>query len=155
MTTARVLSIAFAILAAVMLGGAMLVTIAPHPVLESIGRAVYRLTCHARGERSLLLGGEPMAICARCSGIWAGMFLGSVLAGLGVARRPRITARVMFLIALPLIVDGVSQATGLRESNNVLRLLTGFPVGLGGIVWALQYAATIPSRPAAGAVNAS
>lgn len=140
MTTGRILSIAFGALGLILLAGAALVPLIAHPGVEAAGRALFRLTCHGIPERSLTIAGEPMAICARCTGIWAGLLTGSLLFGIGALRRPVITPRVMFLVALPLIIDGVSQATGLRESTNLLRLMTGFPTGLVGILWALQYA---------------
>ena len=141
MSTSRVLALSFAALAVVLLGGALLVPLAGHAHIEDAGRALYRLTCHGRPERSIPVGDATMAICARCTGIWAGMALGALSFAAGLGTRPRIGGRTMFLVALPLIVDGVTQAMGLRESTNLLRLLTGTPVGMVGILWALQYAA--------------
>jgi len=36
-----------------------------------------------------------------------------------------------FIITIPLIIDGLTQYLGYRESNNVLRFITGLGAGVG------------------------
>ncbi len=46
------------------------------------------------------------------------------------------------LLFLPTAIDGFTQLFGWRESTNELRLITGFPFGIGYaylIVWALPF----------------
>lgn len=83
--------------------------------------------CHRRPDRSFFFRGRQFPVCARCTGIALGFITLPLFAfkiwsiGLGWA----------LLLHLPTYLDGMSQATGRRESNNRLRLVTGFLCGLG------------------------
>lgn len=80
-----------------------------------------------------------MPICSRCVGIYAGG-----LAGLGLfaatSRRwsRELDSPAVILLVSPLVIDGVTQAMGLRESTNELRLVTGFVAGMAGMAWVLS-----------------
>lgn len=135
----RVLALTFLLLAFAMLAGAVSVAFAGGGLVESASRAFFRFTCHGMDSRSLIVaGGSTMAICARCTGIWIGVFAACAYVLSGGATRVRISAPVALAFALPLIVDGVTQALGFRESTNLLRLATGFPAGLVPMLWAVQ-----------------
>lgn len=155
MTTTRWLAAVFLALSLVMAGGAAGVALMGEGVVSDAGRALYRLTCHGLEHRSFHLEGSPMPICARCTGIWGGMALGSLLFLVGGLRSPRVGASLAMIAVLPLVIDGATQATGLRESTNLLRLATGTPAGLVWIVWALQSAVRAPSGATAAAIDAA
>ncbi len=88
------------------------------------------LFCHGIPDRCLTIRGHPFLICARCTGLLIGIavgflvpaaqYLGSV-ASIGVA----------FLLGAPLLVDGLTQLVGPRQSTNPLRVVTGVLAGLG------------------------
>lgn len=101
-------------------------------------KAPFRLLCHGMPERCFELFGEPMPLCARCSGIYAGVLAG-VLLFLAVAflRRSPFSAAVAILCVAPLVIDGVTQALGFRESTNGLRLFTGILAGMVASLWLL------------------
>lgn len=82
--------------------------------------------CHRRKDRSFKLSRFTFPICARCTGIWLGFATGLLLRLAGLLM-PLVFA-VTFM--LPLMVDGLAQRAGFRESNNVLRLLTGILFGI-------------------------
>ncbi|MBN1785672.1 MAG: DUF2085 domain-containing protein [Candidatus Methanofastidiosa archaeon] len=92
----------------------------------------YRVVCHQKAERSLFLFGEKMAVCARCFGIYVGLLIGTVAIPIyGKIEKIRVPDyRLALLSLVPLAIDGFSQLSGLRESSNELRLLTGFLFGL-------------------------
>lgn len=140
MSVTRVLALVFMVLALLMVGGAVAVALAGDGAVSEAGRLLYRLTCHGLEHRSLHIEGSPMPICARCTGIWGGMVAGSLLFLAGGGRRPHISPALALIAVLPLVIDGVTQATGLRESTNALRLATGAPAGVVWILWALQSA---------------
>lgn len=100
-------------------------------------RLLFRVMCHGLPERSLLLFGIPMPICARCVGIYLGMLAG-ILAFMAL---PWVSERLMriaaFIAVTPLAIDGLTQLAGLRESTNPLRLATGLTAGLAFGMWAL------------------
>jgi uncharacterized membrane protein len=81
--------------------------------------------------------GYKVAICERDIGIYVGLVLGLVSFGLldrWLRRRgkrfPKMPFWVYGLTIVPIAVDGLSQLVGLRESNYVLRLVTGMIFGI-------------------------
>jgi len=83
--------------------------------------------CHRRPERSIPFFGVEKYLCARCLGLSLGGSLGIVLNQIDFFVSPILT----LLLLVPMLIDGFSQAFQLRESNNKLRLLTGFLFGFG------------------------
>lgn len=138
MSTPRILALAFALPALLLVGGAVAAPLVERASVREAAGIIYRLTCHGRESRALWIEQRPMPICARCTGIWAGVAGGALLFAAGLTRHPRLTGRIVFLVVLPLAIDGITQAAGLRESSNLLRLATGFPAGMIPIMWALQ-----------------
>jgi uncharacterized membrane protein len=107
-------------------------------------RLLFRPLCHGFPERCLTLFDVPMPICARCTGIYAGMLAGVAAALLFFAMRwvrflrERIMKRVALVSIVPLALDGLSQLAGLRESTNPLRIATGLIAGLAFGLWILS-----------------
>lgn len=84
---------------------------------------VFSPICHQLPERSFFLFGHQLPVCARCTGIYFGAFLGSFFAR-------KESPHPLFLVAalIPLALDGGTQLL-FRESNNMLRLGTGLIAG--------------------------
>lgn len=117
--------------------GSLLCTFAIAEGASPQWRLLFRLFCHGMPERSLMLFGEAMPICARCFGIYAGLLLGLV-AFLSWPRIEERAARLLtFAAAVPITLDGVTQAAGLRTSTNTLRIATGLAVAIAFAIWAL------------------
>lgn len=79
--------------------------------------------------------GSKVQLCARCSGAALG-FLALLLAlPLVSSAVAQISAGLLIVLsislAIPAILDWITQTWGLRESTNPLRLLTGMGEGLG------------------------
>lgn len=92
-------------------------------------RLGYRPTCHQIPSRCLDLGDGPLAVCARCAGLYlgglAGMLAGSLL---GVRFRPRL---IWVAAALaPSVVDFTLALTGLPSLSNWPRAIVAVPPGL-------------------------
>lgn len=101
-------------------------------------RLLFRLMCHGRVERCIELFGAPMPICARCTGLYLGA-LGGLVAFMFVRGLRERALRIAALVALtPLALDGLTQATGLRESTNGLRIATGLIAGMAFGLWILS-----------------
>jgi uncharacterized membrane protein len=83
--------------------------------------------CHRIKERSIWFFGLENYLCSRCLGILIGGLLGLIL----VIYQYQIEIIWSVLLILPLIIDGFLQALHYRESNNMLRLTTGFLFGVG------------------------
>jgi uncharacterized membrane protein len=99
-------------------------------------RLPFRAICHGMPERSFELFGAAMPVCARCTAIYAGMFV-AVAAFVAIAplRRWSFPAALALLCVAPMVVDGVTQASGLRESTNMLRAITGGLAAIGPMLW--------------------
>ena len=85
--------------------------------------------CHRKPERSLFWKGKQFPVCARCTGIHIGylsmpIFMFNILS---------LDIWVSILIIIPTILDGFTQAFLDRESNNSIRLITGFFAGVGAM----------------------
>ena len=105
-------------------------------------RWLFRVLCHGIPERCIELFGTPMPICARCTGIYLGMLCGLLVYLCGAAIRggaaaPRMAVLHLLLLVAPLAIDGITQAIGLRESTNLLRIVTGLLAGGAFAFWVL------------------
>jgi len=89
--------------------------------------AIYSPTCHQIPSRCLTLYGNPLAVCARCLGIYFGFFGGTILLpvfhGLSSGILPR--AKVLILFSMPMVIDAAANLVSLWDSPNWLRLATG------------------------------
>ena len=94
---------------------------------------LWRLLAHNHWF-TLNLYGYKLKLCARCSGYLLGfstplLFLGYLAGPLGLMD-PGVQRYVFFLLALPLVLDWITQSWGLRRSNNWVRLATGILLGV-------------------------
>lgn len=105
-----------------------------HAQLASAIYLAYRLVCHQKPERSFFLFGHQMAFCQRDLAIYAGVFVLGLVYGLVRNWLRPLSWRGALLLALPMIVDGVTQLVGWRESTWELRLVTGLLFAL-ATVW--------------------
>lgn len=124
---------------------AFAVVVPPHTVLGKADLAGYAV-CHQIPERSFILGGRQLPLCARCTGTFLGAMLG--LAAMLLLRRHRASRMppVAVLAALVIFVgfwafDGLNSymtlilgSPLLYEPQNWLRLTTGLLNGLALII---------------------
>lgn len=96
-------------------------------------RAAFSHVCHQMPDRSLWLGGGPVALCHRCLGVLAGLAVGTVAApfvprlrALGGARAGRWLAAA----AAPMAVDWLVGAAGVWANTPASRLATGALFGV-------------------------
>jgi uncharacterized membrane protein len=115
--------------------------------------------CHQAEARSLHVGGEPLAVCARCFALYAAFLLGTLLypllRSLDTTEQP---PRILLLAAgLPMLLDVLAGVTGLHDVTIASRLITGsiagfilpffiLPAAIGGIGQILhaRHQSTIP-----------
>ena len=96
--------------------------------------SAYHITCLQKEGRCLYVFGYEMGVCARCFSIYLSFLVLGLLWGILVRLKTDIKPvkfKLAFLFAIPLILDGSTQALGFRESNNLLRIITGFCLSLG------------------------
>ncbi|HYM60239.1 MAG TPA: DUF2085 domain-containing protein [Thermoanaerobaculia bacterium] len=136
--SARIAAACFATVPVAILGASLLVTFAIAHGAPSGLRTVFRLLCHGIATRCIVLWGVPMPICARCTAIYVGLLAGvALLAPLLPLLTERASKLILFIAIIPLAIDGLTQATGLRESTNALRGVTGFLAGAAFGWWAV------------------
>jgi len=132
------------------------------PALHSAGMLgnalylVYAPLCHQLTERSLSLGGEPLAVCARCSGLYLGGAAGLLFAGLWALGRLQPRPRWLWIALLLTAIDVLLPRIGLTGLPELPRLVLAWPVGfLAGWFLALGIADLFRTRktPSSGSVT--
>jgi uncharacterized membrane protein len=83
--------------------------------------------CHQRPERSFRAFGYPLAVCARCTGIYVGALIGLAAypfrRGFDALKLPRLSA--LAAVSAPLALDAAGHVLGLWDSPAVIRMATG------------------------------
>lgn len=98
------------------------------PLLYSLFAPV----CHQRPERCFFLFGFPLAVCARCWGIYLGILAGLGLhfirRGFSIPRPPSLGA--LALVSLPIGIDTAGNFLHFWKTGNEARFLTGIFWGM-------------------------
>jgi len=103
---------------------------------------VGHLVCHQLPERSFHLWGAALPVCARCSGIYVGAAVASVVFGVAPGRlsseaRSAKEARLVLLTALlPSAATLLFEWTTGVTPANWIRALAGIPLGV-AVAWAV------------------
>jgi len=133
----RIFALCLGALALIILGASTMATVAiAHGASQNL-RLPFLLMCHGIPHRCLTIFGAQMPICARCVAIYAGFIAGIALFPIAKRIEERIMRIVLAVAAAPIFLDGMTQAMGLRESTNPLRLATGLIVGAAFGSWVL------------------
>lgn len=117
----------FGVLLVIPLTLILLAAISGHgSLLESAVRLAFRPVCHQHADRSFLIFGSALPVCARCTGFYAGLAIAGLISLLAI----RIglgwrTGMAIFLLAVPLVVDGLANILGLWNTPNMIRAVTG------------------------------
>lgn len=94
--------------------------------------AVFSPTCHQISSRCFYAFGYPVAVCARCLGIYSGFLLGTlfypVVKGISSPTLPK--ARIFILLSIPIVLDTAGNLLDIWTSSDWVRFLTGVVWGL-------------------------
>ena len=87
--------------------------------------------CHQQPERSFFIAGQQFAVCARCTGIYAGLAAGAICYPLlaSLRRTTPPDRKWLFIAALPLAFDFGLGFLGIWENTHSSRFLTGALLG--------------------------
>jgi len=95
------------------------------PILGFALQRGFALICHQQAERSFVLFGGSVAVCARCLGIYLGATVGLLV------RVPRAIAMRWLTAAVVLnLVDWSAEIAGLHGNWMLARLALGIALGL-------------------------
>ncbi len=120
-----------ALLAACFLGGVVLV-----PILEAAAipwaralRGAYGPLCHQLPSRSFVVAGRPLAVCARCTGLYAGGASALLLTALAPAVLRWSQLRWLAAACAPTSADVVVHLAGGTGLPNLARFIAALPLG--------------------------
>lgn len=93
------------------------------------------LICHQMPERTISVSGIPLPVCARDTGIYLGIFAGTVFAvvtgRMKADKQPSVLlSAVLCMLMIPMMFDGIGSYLGLLHTDNTVRLFTGALFGL-------------------------
>jgi len=104
-----------------------------HLLLSEVFYQFFHAVCHQMPERSFQIAGYPLAVCARCTGLYVGGLLG--VAAYPMVRpltRTDAPERVWLVLAvLPTTVDFALGFFGIWENTHWSRFLTALLAGAG------------------------
>lgn len=111
--------------------GAPLALKAGHPVLGQMMYRAFSYVCHQIPERSFFIAEHQFAVCARCTGLYAGFTLATIVYPLIRSLRqieapPR---KWLFLAAAPLAIDFTVGYLGIWDNTHFSRFATGVLLG--------------------------
>jgi uncharacterized membrane protein len=100
--------------------------------------AVGAVVCHQQPARSFFIDGQPLPVCARCTGLYVGAAAGVVAWCLwraargwrGVSVPPRRALRIVVMAAVPTLISVATGVLGIWDGSNVTRAWLAAPLGL-------------------------
>jgi len=140
--------------AATVVGLVSLIVVAPLAAAgghNGLAFAIYRAfgtLCHQIPERSYFIDGHKLAVCSRCTGIYAGFAFTLLLYPLVRSLRNTSTPprSLLFLAALPLAIDFSLTFFGIWENTHTSRLLTGLLLGSVAVFYVMPGIADLSLR---------
>jgi len=102
-----------------------------HPAWAEVIYHAFGILCHQRPDRSYFIEGHKLAVCSRCTGLYAGFAFTLLLYPLIRSLRNNVNPPRIYLIlaAIPLAVDFSLTFFGIWENTHTSRLLTGALLG--------------------------
>jgi len=100
-----------------------------------------RKICHQYPSRCFYIFGSNMGLCSRCFTTYLTIsFYCIVFSFFDLKLRPKSKLIISISLIIPLLIDGITQYYGFRQSNNFLRFITGMLAGSGlSIIFVSSY----------------
>ncbi len=114
------------------------VDLAPSRPALRAARAVGRVICHQRPERSFAGCGQSWAVCGRCAGLYAGVPLALAALVLPSVRRRRTWTAwrlIVLTAAVPTGASWIAEVSGLLDPGTPLRFAAAVPLGAAVAAW--------------------
>jgi uncharacterized membrane protein len=97
-------------------------------ILYPLLKGFYSSVCHQIGYKTIQLNGINFLVCARCSGIYFGGLIASVIF-LFSSRPHTLKINYLFIAAIPMLLDVFLYSIGAYEYSKIIALSTGFIFG--------------------------
>lgn len=130
---------------------ASLIVIAPLTFGSHVSHSIYRAfaaLCHQLPERSYFIDGHQLAVCSRCTGLYAGfaftMLLYPLLRPLNSTDWP--PRERLIWAAIPMTIDFSLTFFGIWENTHTSRLLTGLLLGSVSVFYVMPGLAELSTR---------
>lgn len=135
--------------------GAPVARAGQHGIVGGILYQAFGYVCHQQPERSFFIAGQPLAVCARCTGLYAGFALTTLLYPLFTSlRRTSPPGRKwLFIAAAPLTIDFGLGFVGIWENTHWSRFITGALFGSVVVCYVMPALAELRSRFGAQAIS--
>ncbi len=107
--------------------GAPLARADQHGILSGTLYQAFSYVCHQQPERSFFFAGQALAVCSRCTGVYAGFALTTLLYPLitSLRRADPPERKWLFIVAAPLAIDFSLGFLGIWENTRWSRFITG------------------------------
>ena len=128
---------------------APLVAAGGHGELAQVIYRAFAVLCHQRPERSYFIDGHKLAVCSRCTGVYAGFAFTLLLYPLIRSLRTTTTPPRSWLLlaAVPLGIDFSLTFFGSWENTHTSRLLTGALLGSVAVFYVVPGLMDLSLRP--------
>ena len=119
--------------------GAPLALAAGHSRLAGTIYQGFSHFCHQLPERSFFIEGHALAVCARCTGIYAGFAVAAVLYPLtrSLRQTEAPSRKWLFIAAAPLAIDFAIEFSGIWHNTHTTRLFTGALLGAAAVFYVM------------------
>ena len=123
-----------------------------HAGFSEVIYQAFSYLCHQIPERSFHLGGHPLAVCSRCTGLYAGFAVATLVLPLVRSLKRTETPHVIWLLlsVVPLAIDFGLTYLGIWENNHFTRVTTGALFGAVAAIYVvpglIELSATVRQR---------
>jgi len=108
-----------------------------HTVLAVFLYKTFSYLCHQIPERSFHLAGHKFAVCSRCTGLYSGFALATLIYPLMRSLKRKDTPRLIWLVlaAIPIAVDFLLGYFNIWQNTHLSRFLTGALLGSAAVFY--------------------
>ena len=119
-----------------------------HPQLATNIYGGFAAFCHQLPERSYFIAGNKLAVCSRCTGLYAGFALTLLFYPLFRSLRATDWPPPVWLVlaSLPMGIDFLLTFLGIWENTHTSRLLTGLLLGSVSVFYVMPGVAELSTR---------
>jgi len=130
---------AFCLIILAMITGAPLALARGHHSLALVIYGVFSHLCHQIPDRSFFIAGHQYAVCARCTGLYAGFTVATLCYPLlrSLRRTDTPPRKWLFIAAAPLAVDFALGYFGIWENTHLSRFATGALLGSVAVLYVM------------------